>query len=154
MAEADARIEMVNKALLSIDGNKPPDAREIVNSEMRLNTWKNNSFTRLMKTPGRTINSWDGLMRILSQNDQDNALADIADVHQAIRRGVFGYEKYKTKVFDTVIEKAGAKKAKVLDRMVSGSIRKKVDTYVNLDGKSVPLVITRNEAIKLWMQFR
>ncbi len=145
------RADAVATALESIMGNKPLDTTNPSNSKMALNT-PINMLTKLKRTLGRTLNSWNGLMDILSQHDPQEMLSKLADVHKPMVSEVANAKKYREKLIDTLVEAVGKNPKVVLDRIVSGSIKTTIGTYSNQDGETVNLNISRNEAIKLWAQ--
>ncbi len=149
LAFVEERKAAIATALESIQGNKPLDSLNPANSKMALNTLQN-KLRRL--SIDRFINSWDGLMVILSQHDAQEKLRGVADVFEAVRNEAGNQKKYREQLIDTLLGKVDKNPKVVLDRMVSGSRKEKMGTYTNQDGESVPLYISRNEAIKLWMQ--
>lgn len=146
--------ELVSKSLVSIDGIRPVDSRNPANSKLSTDSFKNNALTRLLKTLGRTQTSWDGNMAIISQNDPEYGMRTLADVHDAMKADYHNKVKQKEKMIDTVVKASGGKAKTVLDRTISGSVRKKIERYVDADGVYRDLYLSRNEAIKLYMQFQ
>lgn len=148
---AEQRKQAVGTALESIQGNKPLDSTNPANSKMALNT-PQNALIRLKRTLGRTLNSWNGLMEILSQHDLSQQLVKLADIHKPMVREITNAKKYREKLINTLVEAVGKNPKAVLDRIVSGSKKETLDAYTNQDGETVPLIISRNEGIKLWAQ--
>lgn len=150
-AEIEARREKVAQAVTSINGAAPVDSASPANSALRVNTLKR-SAERFARTVGRTIKSWPGLMKLLSQHDQNSALEDIADTHEAVRVEEANKAEQREKALDVILERAGVNKKTVLNRIIAGAKVEKAGSYVDADGKHQTLYISRNEAIKLWMQ--
>lgn len=154
LAEQEERAERIEAALESINGQKPLDSADIWNSKARIKTWANNELTRLRDTLGRTTSSWDGLMSIISQHDQNNKMRELADVWPAVRQEYTNQTNSMNKMIDTVVAAVGQNKRVVLDRMVSGSIVESIGQYTDSDNVVRTLNLSRNQAIKLYMQFQ
>jgi hypothetical protein len=149
LAAAEERKAAIVGAMESINGVKPVDSLNPANSKLALNTLQNKLRRASLD---RYINSWDGLLFIISQHDQQNKIQKIASVQEAIRIEPENQKIQRERLVDTLLKSVDKNKKIVLDRIVSGSEKGEFGAYTNQDGETVKLYVSRNEAIKLWNQ--
>ena len=147
LAQKQHREEILQQASESIDGNAPATGKRIVSTKDAIKQW--------LRTLGKSHDSWEGLMNILSQHDKTRKLAKILDVYPAKIARIKGQIEAVNKFREMAMEALGVKNERqFLKKLEADSKIVEVGEYVDQDGNGVKLQVSRAEARKLAMEMR
>lgn len=143
------REQILREAKESIEGS----AGEVVIDRKAPNFKK--VFSQFMMTLGHTFDGWEGLMHTLSLHDTTHKLQKMLDVFPAKMKKIAGVMENTKKVnqaYKDIFKLRNDKQ--LLDKCNKDSIIEDVGTYINQDGETVTLQMSRAEARKLYMEMQ
>lgn len=153
LQEKAQRKQLRESALKTIIGDKPPDPKAVLHP---IKQWARHFINGL----GKSFSGWDNLMDILSQDDKSSragasALSkamSVAEVENNEKRGMRETTELITKdqhkAYGTTSEKA------LYGRLLDNEIKQDLGSFLRSDGVYAPLVLSKAEAIHLWMKFQ
>lgn len=153
LQDKERRKQLRESALKTIIGDKPPDPKSVLHP---MKQW----LEHLVNGLGKSFSGWDNLMDILSQDDKTSragksALSkamSVAEVENNEKQGMRETTELITKdqhsAYGTTSEKA------LYGRLLENEIKRDLGTFKNSAGKIESLILSKAEAIHLWMKFQ
>lgn len=152
----DAKIQLMDKlnriaseAEASINGEKPVDTSVKENSVYRIKNWQAKLKEAGLRW-GRTLNSWDGLMAMISIHDRESRMVELGSVHEAIRVEQSNINEATGGFIETLMASTKVSHDAVMERIQNGSKVETIGEYKDAEGHTRNLIMSRNEAIQLW----
>ena len=148
-AKREHKEQIVSEAIKSIEG----DAGEIVVDRKAPGFKK--VFSQFLRTLGHTFDGWEGLMHTLSLDDKAHKLQKMLDIFPAKMKKIHGIMTATKKVNESFKNIYGLKNDRqFLKKCNEDGVIVDVGEYVNQDGETVTLQMSRAEARKLYMEMK
>lgn len=112
-------------------------------------------FSQFMRTLGHTFDGWEGLMHTLSLDDKTHTLQKMLDIFPAKMKKISGIMSATKKVNESFKNIYGLKNDKqFLKKCNEDGVIVDIGEYINQDGQTVTLQMSRAEARKLYMEMK
>lgn len=153
LQKKERRKQLKEGAIRTIVGNKPADPKAVLHP---MKQWMD-QFT---KGFGKSFSGWDNLMDILSQDDKtskanQSVLSKNLSVALAEENEKAGMFEATELVVEDLKAAYGVTTEKALHgRLLENEIKENLGTFRGSNGKPVTLILSKAEAIHMWMKFQ
>ena len=112
-------------------------------------------FSQFLRTLGHTFDGWEGLMHTLSLDDRSHKLQKMLDIFPAKMKKISGIMSATKKVNESFKNIYGLKNDRqFLKKCNEDGVIVDIGDYVNQDGETVTLQMSRSEVRKLYMEMK
>lgn len=153
LQQKERRKQVKEDALKTIIGDKPADPRAVLHP---MKQWLDHFVNGL----GKSFSGWNNLMDIMSQDDKtskadQSALSKAMSVAESENNEKRGLREATEQVLSDQKDAYEVKTEKALhNRLLENEIKRDLGTFKNSAGETVPLILSKSEAISLWMKFQ
>lgn len=153
LQQKERRKQVREDALRTIIGDKPADPRAVLHP---MKQW----LGHLVNGLGKSFSGWDNLLDIMSQDDKtskagQSALSKTLSVAESENNEKRGLREATEQVLADQKDAYEVKTEKALhNQLLENEIKQDLGTFKNSAGETVPLILSKSEAIHLWMKFQ